>query len=181
MADQLATSLTIEQAATLVGVDRTRVAHRIRQRELDALWLGRQQRLPRWQFQVATTTTRSPTGLASVLELLPDGHLLAAIDTLARARHRVLAGPWLPPPRTDPWWSHSMSLIEQADSGERPTGAQWSTLTANLGAVEKPHLRQRDWDMPLRRCTPRGRTADRARVRPAGRGDGSDRRPPPRL
>lgn len=73
MADQLATSLTIEQAATLLGVDRTRVSHRIRQQELYAFRLGRQQRLPRWQFQVSGTTALGLPGLARVLDVLPDG------------------------------------------------------------------------------------------------------------
>ncbi len=106
----------------------------------------------RWEAGVTQLTYEQVRQYEIVLEL-PEGHLLAAIDTLARAEHRVLAGPWLPPPRNDPWWSDSMSLIERADSPERLTGAQWSTLTANLGSDPDAMLRQRDWDMLLRRCS----------------------------
>lgn len=73
MADQLASSLTIESAASLLGVDRTRVSHRIRQGELSAFRLGRQQRLPRWQFHESATKVSVLPGLAVVLAALPRG------------------------------------------------------------------------------------------------------------
>lgn len=73
MADQIATSLTIGQAASLLGVDRTRVSHRIRQGELYTFRLGRQQRLPGWQFSTSSANVSSLPGLADVLGALPQG------------------------------------------------------------------------------------------------------------
>ncbi|MEP6798876.1 MAG: helix-turn-helix domain-containing protein [Lapillicoccus sp.] len=72
VADQAASSLTTEQVASLLRVDRTRVAHRIRHGELYAFRLGRQQRLPRWQFTGSKGRQVLP-GLERVLAVLPEG------------------------------------------------------------------------------------------------------------
>lgn len=106
----------------------------------------------RWESGSTQLTHEQVRQYETVLGL-PDGQLLAAIDTFARGRHRVMAGPWLRPRRSDSWWRDSMSLIEAADSTERLTGAQWSALTAGLSSEQDALLRQRDWDMLLRRCT----------------------------
>src|SRR4051812_40191065 len=43
-------SLTIEQAADLLGLHRSRVSHRLRDHQLYSFRIGAQRRLPRWQF-----------------------------------------------------------------------------------------------------------------------------------
>lgn len=67
---QAADSLTIAQVAERLGIDRTRVSHRLRHGELYSFPLGRQRRLPRWQL---TDDGDALPGLAEVLAALPKG------------------------------------------------------------------------------------------------------------
>jgi hypothetical protein len=61
-------SLTIEQAAGMLDLHRSRVSHRLRDKQLYAFRIGSQRRLPGWQF----TTDGTPLpGLETVLEALP--------------------------------------------------------------------------------------------------------------
>ena len=61
-------SLTIEQAADLLGIHRSRVSHRVRDGRLYAYHLGTQRRIPRWQL---TPDGQSLPGLETVLAALP--------------------------------------------------------------------------------------------------------------
>lgn len=61
-------SLTIEQAAQLLGLHRSRVSHRLRDHQLYAFRIGSQRRLPRWQF---TADGAALPGLETVLAVLP--------------------------------------------------------------------------------------------------------------
>lgn len=67
---ETASSLTIDETASRLGIDRTRVHHRLRHGELDAFPLGRQRRLPAWQL---TDDGHALPGLAPVLAALPKG------------------------------------------------------------------------------------------------------------
>lgn len=67
---ETASSVTIDEAATRLGIDRTRVHHRLRHGDLYAFPLGRQRRLPVWQL---TDDGRALPGLAPVLAALPKG------------------------------------------------------------------------------------------------------------
>ena len=61
-------SLTIDQAADLLGIHRSRVSHRVRDGRLYAFRLGSQRRLPRWQL---TAAGQPLPGLETVLPALP--------------------------------------------------------------------------------------------------------------
>jgi hypothetical protein len=67
LAEQTRQSLSVEQAATLLLVDGSRVRHRVRDRALYAFKIGGGLRLPAWQFQ-----RHDPIpGLRVVLAALP--------------------------------------------------------------------------------------------------------------
>ena len=61
-------SLTIEQAAQLLDVHRSRVSHRLRDHQLYSFHIGSQRRLPQWQFTAAGAPL---PGLETVLSALP--------------------------------------------------------------------------------------------------------------
>ena len=70
-------SLTIEQAAGLLDVHRSRVSHRLRDHQLYSFHIGSQRRLPRWQF----TAEGAPLpGLETVLDALPADLHPAAVE-----------------------------------------------------------------------------------------------------
>ncbi len=70
-------SLTIEQAAGLLDVHRSRVSHRLRDHQLYSFHIGSQRRLPRWQF----TSEGAPLpGLETVLDALPADLHPAAVE-----------------------------------------------------------------------------------------------------
>lgn len=60
-------SLSVEQAATLLGVDASRVRHRVRDRALYGFKIGAGLRLPTWQFEGDAPIP----GLRAVLAALP--------------------------------------------------------------------------------------------------------------
>lgn len=60
-------SLTIDQAAALLDVHRSRVSHRLRDHQLYAYRMGSQRRLPSWQF---TSVSTPLLGLEVVLPAL---------------------------------------------------------------------------------------------------------------
>lgn len=70
LAGSLAASVSIPEAALLLGVDRSRVSQRISQGSLLAFAVGRSKRLPRWQF---TTGRRVLPGLGVVIAAVPRG------------------------------------------------------------------------------------------------------------
>jgi hypothetical protein len=67
LADQTRESLSVEQAATLLLVDGSRVRHRVRDRALYAFKIGAGLRLPTWQFE----GHEAIPGLRAVLAALP--------------------------------------------------------------------------------------------------------------
>lgn len=70
-------SLTIGQAADVLGIHRSRLSHRLRDRRLYAFRLGSQRRLPRWQL----TADGAPLpGLEVVLPALPADLHPAAVE-----------------------------------------------------------------------------------------------------
>lgn len=70
LAGSLASSVSIPEAALLLGVDRSRVSQRISQGSLWAFSAGRSKRLPDWQF---TIYGRVLPGLAVVIAAIPRG------------------------------------------------------------------------------------------------------------
>ena len=64
---EAAQSLTIDQAADLLGVHRSRISHRVSDGQLYSFRLGSQRRLPVWQF----TEAGALPGLVQVLAALP--------------------------------------------------------------------------------------------------------------
>ena len=74
---QASRSLTIEQAAELLDVHRSRVSHRLRDHQLYSFRIGAQRRLPQWQF----TPDGTPLpGLETVLAALPADLHPAAVE-----------------------------------------------------------------------------------------------------
>jgi hypothetical protein len=65
--DVIASTLSVEAVAKLLGVDRTRISHRLSRRALWAVDVGSRRRLPDWQFRAG----RELPGLASVIEAIP--------------------------------------------------------------------------------------------------------------
>lgn len=63
-------TMSIAEAALLLGVDRSRISHRLAQGSLWAFSVGRTRRIPRWQF---TTDGHLLPGLAVVVASIPDG------------------------------------------------------------------------------------------------------------
>lgn len=63
-------TMSIAEAALLLGVDRSRISHRLAQGSLWAFSVGRNRRIPRWQF---TGDGRLLPGLAVVVASIPDG------------------------------------------------------------------------------------------------------------
>ena len=70
LAGSLRSSVSIPEAALLLGVDRSRVSQRISQGSLWAFAAGRSKRLPDWQF---STEGRVLPGLAVVIAAIPRG------------------------------------------------------------------------------------------------------------
>lgn len=70
LAGSLASSVSIPEAALLLGVDRSRVSQRISQGSLWAFAAGRSKRLPDWQF---TVLGRVLPGLPAVIAAIPRG------------------------------------------------------------------------------------------------------------
>lgn len=69
--DLAAASWTVPEAADLLGVDASRIRHRISDRSLYAFKVGRQLRLPRWQFTGGVSPEPLP-GLRAVLAAVGD-------------------------------------------------------------------------------------------------------------
>lgn len=67
LAERTRQSLSVEQAATLLLVDGSRVRHRVRDRALYAFRIGGALRLPTWQFEQHDAIP----GLRAVLAVLP--------------------------------------------------------------------------------------------------------------
>ncbi len=70
LAGSLVSSVSIPEAALLLGVDRSRVSQRITQGSLWAFAAGRSKRLPRWQF---TSEGQLLPGLPVVIAAIPRG------------------------------------------------------------------------------------------------------------
>lgn len=62
-----ASSLSLEAAARLLGVDRSRISHRVSAGALYAVTLGSRRRIPTWQFDQG----RELPGLAAVVAAVP--------------------------------------------------------------------------------------------------------------
>ncbi|HEY5877261.1 MAG TPA: hypothetical protein VIU11_00020 [Nakamurella sp.] len=65
--DVIASTLSVEAAARLLGIDRTRISHRLSRRALWAVDIGSRRRLPDWQFRAG----RELPGLAVLIEAIP--------------------------------------------------------------------------------------------------------------
>ncbi|MGH3414331.1 MAG: helix-turn-helix domain-containing protein [Marmoricola sp.] len=77
----VASSYGVAEVADLLGVDRSRIAHRISQGALYAFTLGRNRRIPRWQVLVDEEQARLLPGLPTIVAATPDGlapHMLEA-------------------------------------------------------------------------------------------------------
>ncbi|MGH3492169.1 MAG: helix-turn-helix domain-containing protein [Sciscionella sp.] len=77
LADAIAGSWSIAETAQLLGVDRSRISHRLKTGTLWAFSLGRHRRIPRWQITAAGETL---PGLAVVVPAIPAGLDPQALD-----------------------------------------------------------------------------------------------------
>lgn len=70
VADAVAESLSIAGAAQVMGVDRSRISHRLRDGTLWSFTLGRQRRIPRWQIML---DGQPLPGLTTLVRAIPPG------------------------------------------------------------------------------------------------------------
>jgi excisionase family DNA binding protein len=84
--------VSIAQAAELLGVDRSRVSHRLAQGTLWAFAMGRVRRIPCWQF---TAEDLLLPGLPVVVAAIPDGLSPVILEAFMRAPLAELGG--IPP------------------------------------------------------------------------------------
>jgi excisionase family DNA binding protein len=70
VAEAVSGSFSLEEAAQLLGVDRTRVSHRLRAGTLWSFTLGRHRRIPRWQLLSNGSVL---PGLAVLVPAIPSG------------------------------------------------------------------------------------------------------------
>lgn len=89
MAELVAGSLGIAEAALLLGVDRSRVSQRLTAGSLWSFRLGRGRRLPRWQF---TPDGRSLSGLDVVVAAIPAELSPESVAGFMGIPHPELAG-----------------------------------------------------------------------------------------
>lgn len=82
VAQAAAASMSIAEAALLLGVDRSRISHRLSQGTLWAFTMGRTRRIPRWQFSADGGLL---PGLASVVAAIPEGITPQTIEAFMRA------------------------------------------------------------------------------------------------
>lgn len=76
----LARTLSIEQAAASIGVDRSRISHRISAGQLYALTIGGRRRIPAWQIHHG----HELPGLAAVIAAIEPGMHPSAIEGVMR-------------------------------------------------------------------------------------------------
>jgi excisionase family DNA binding protein len=79
--DALTSSMSVAEAAKVLGVDRSRVSHRISAGSLYAFAFGRHRRVARWQFAAAGTLL---PGLPQVIAAIPVGEHPLAVDAFMR-------------------------------------------------------------------------------------------------
>jgi predicted XRE-type DNA-binding protein len=82
VAHDASASMSIAEAADLLGVDRSRVSHRLTQGTLWAFTMGRVRRVARWQF---TAEGLLLPGLPTIVAAIPDDITPAALDAFMRA------------------------------------------------------------------------------------------------
>jgi len=87
-ADTFASTMSIAETATLLGVDRSRVSQLLSHRRLWAFPMGRNKRVPRWQFLRGTLLPN----LGQVVEAIPPGLAPQAIDGLMTTRQSEFDG-----------------------------------------------------------------------------------------
>ncbi|GAA4394494.1 helix-turn-helix domain-containing protein [Tsukamurella soli] len=86
--DLIADSVTVAQAARLLGVDRSRISRRLRDKTLYSFRIGDRIRIPLWQF----TGDRLLPGLTEVVAALPRGFSPAAVAARMRSPWDELGG-----------------------------------------------------------------------------------------
>ena len=86
-----------------------------------------------------------------VVLALPEGQLLAAVDTLARQEQPVHPAPYLPRPAPDDPGAVALPLLEKALGEGRMHGTDWDELSAVLALLPDALIRPRDAEALLRR------------------------------
>jgi hypothetical protein len=89
VAHDASASVSIAHAAEMLGVDRSRVSHRLAQGTLWAFAMGRVRRIPRWQF---TAEDLLLPGLPAVVAAIPDGLSPVTLEAFMRAPLAELGG-----------------------------------------------------------------------------------------
>jgi excisionase family DNA binding protein len=87
-AETVASTISIQEAAALLGVDRSRISHRLAGGTLWAFRVGRSPRLPRWQFRDGALLP----GLASVVAAIPAGLSAASLNAFMNTPQSELGG-----------------------------------------------------------------------------------------
>ncbi|MDR3359452.1 MAG: hypothetical protein LBO20_02105 [Bifidobacteriaceae bacterium] len=87
-AEASASTVSINQAAAILGVDRSRVSHRLAGGSLWAFRLGASPRLPRWQFRDGALLP----GLTSVIAAIPAGLAAASLSAFMTTAQDELGG-----------------------------------------------------------------------------------------
>ncbi|MDR1186517.1 MAG: hypothetical protein LBK95_03535 [Bifidobacteriaceae bacterium] len=89
LARDASASMSVAQAATTLGVDRSRISHRLAQGTLWAFAMGRALRVPRWQF---TAEGSLLPGLPVIVAAIPEGLAPPIIEAFMRAPLLELGG-----------------------------------------------------------------------------------------
>lgn len=89
IADTVASSVSIDQAATLLNVDRSRVSHLLKQRGLWGFNLGSARRIPRWQI---TADGQRLPGLDRIVPAIPAAVHPLAVDAFMHTPQAELDG-----------------------------------------------------------------------------------------
>lgn len=86
--DLIGSTASIDQAAKIVGVDRSRISRRLSSGALFSLTLGSRRRIPLWQFQGGAELP----GLAEIVAAIPPGAHPSAVEGLMRTAQDELDG-----------------------------------------------------------------------------------------
>lgn len=84
LSDTLASAFTLDQAADLLGVSRSRLSHRLTDQSLWAFTVRARRYLPRWQFTDDRTVL---PGLAQVVPAIPAALHPLAVDAFMTSTH----------------------------------------------------------------------------------------------
>ena len=89
LTDTVAASISIGEAADRLGVDRSRISHRLRDQQLWSFTLGKRRRVPRWQFISAGQLL---PGLDRIIASIPEGIAPRSVEAFMHTAQPDFAG-----------------------------------------------------------------------------------------